>query len=118
MKAIAAHAGFLDEQYKDLKAEITAVTRKLPSHENLISIRGIGEIWASVLLFSIVDIGKFRRSGNLAAFFRMTPSVSHSNDSPRVWRITKRGSKIILRWFVHTHCHALQRLSARLAQAH
>ena len=94
LEAIAAHVAFLNEQEKKLKVEIAAAAKTLPGYENLISIKGIGEIGAAVLLSNIVDIGNFKKSGHLAAFLGMTPSVSQSNDSLRFGRITKRGSKI------------------------
>ena len=49
----------------ELKAEIAAAAKTLPGYENLISIKGIGEIGAVVLLSSIVDIGSFTKSGTL-----------------------------------------------------
>ena len=94
LKAIAAQVALFNEQDKELKAEIAAATKTLPGYENLISIKGIGEIGAAVLLSSIIDIGSFAKSGHLATFLGMTLGVSQSNDSLRFGRTTKRGSKI------------------------
>ena len=93
LKALAAQVAFFTEQDKELKAEIAAAAKTFPGYENLISIKGIGEIGVAVLL-SNVNIGNFAKSGHLAAFLGMTPGVSQSNDSLRFGRISKRGSKI------------------------
>ena len=99
--SIAAHVAVLNEQEKKLKAEIVAAAKTLPGHENLVSIKGIGEIRATVLLITIVIIGNFAKRGHLAAFLGMTPGVSQSNDSLRIGRITRRGSKIARTTLVH-----------------
>ena len=94
LESIAAHVAVLNEQEKKLKAGIVAAAKTLPGHENLVSIKDIGEIRATVLLSTIVNIGNFAKSGHLAAFLGMTPGVSQSNDSLCIGRITRRGSKI------------------------
>ena len=65
LKAIAARVVLFTEQDKELKAEIAVAAKTLPGYENLISIKGIGEIGAALLSSSIVDIGNFAKSGSL-----------------------------------------------------
>lgn len=94
LKVIAAQLDMIRENEKELRAEITAVAKTLPGYKNLISIKGIGPLSAAIFLVTIGDIRNFAKAGNLAAFLGITPRVSQSNDSQRVGRITKRGSKI------------------------
>ena len=50
--------------------------RKLPGHENLRSIKGIGDLGATILLSVIGDIGNFSHPGKLAAYFGIVPRVA------------------------------------------
>lgn len=67
---------------------------KLPGHKNLKSIKGIGNLGASILLSVIGDVNDFASPGKLAAYFGIVPRVSNSNETERSGRITKRGSKL------------------------
>ena len=94
LKAIAAHMEVNRAHVKELEAEIVAVAKTLPGFDGLHSIKGIGALSAAVILVTVGDIKDFRRPGNLASYFGITPRVDQSNDSRRVGRITKHGSKI------------------------
>ncbi|NBB81505.1 MAG: IS110 family transposase [Verrucomicrobia bacterium] len=94
LEVIAAQLDAIRVSDLRLKKEITAVAKTLPGYENLVSIKGIGPLSAAIFLCTIGDIEEFAKSGNLAAYFGITPRVSQSNDSQRVGRITKRGNKI------------------------
>jgi transposase len=77
----------LDEQVKDAGT-------KLKGHENLTSIKGIGDKSATVLLSVIGNIKDFADADKLASYFGIVPRVSSSNETEHHGRITKRGSKI------------------------
>lgn len=77
-----------------LEKEITSFAQTLPGFKNLMSIKGIGALSASILLSTIGEISDFEKTGNLAAYLGIVPRVSQSNDQHLVGRITKRGSKI------------------------
>ena len=94
LEAISDQLEVIREHVKRMEAIIVGVAKTLPGFENLISIKGIGALSAAVLLTTVGDIKDFRRPGHLAAYFGITPRVSQSNDSRRVGRITKHGSKI------------------------
>ena len=94
LEAMAIQLEAIRKSLKVPDVEIAALAETLPGYENLVSIKGIGEIEAAVLLSTIVNIENFTKSGHLAAFPGMTPGVSQSNDSLRVVRITRRGSEI------------------------
>lgn len=84
----------LRKSLSKLEKEITSFAKTLPGFKNLISIKGIGDLSAAILLATIGDISDFAKTGNLAAYLGIVPRVSQSNDQHLVGRITKRGSKI------------------------
>ncbi len=94
IEVIAGRLESLKQSCVRLEKEITAFAKTLPGYENLVSIKGIGSQSAAVFLCTIGDIEDFAKTGNLAACFGIVPKVSNSNDTQRVGRITKRGSKI------------------------
>jgi transposase len=60
----------------------------------LVSIKGIGEKSASILLAAIGDVNDFEDEAKLAAYFGIVPRVRNSNEDERSGRITKRGAKL------------------------
>jgi len=89
------------EQIKSLKKSIARLdglineqALKLEGYDNVISIKGIGEKSAAILLSVIGDVNEFANENKLAAYFGLVPRVSNSNETERSGRITKRGSKI------------------------
>ena len=92
LEVIATHLDFIRKSDRRLQVKIAAVAKTLPGYENLISIKGIESLSAAIFLVTIGDIRNFGKPGNLAAYFGITPRVN--NDSRRVRRITKHGSKI------------------------
>lgn len=67
---------------------------KMPGWQNLTSIKGIGDVGASILLSTIGNIADFADEGKLAAYFGIVPRVSNSNETEHSGRITKRGAKL------------------------
>ena len=84
----------LNQSIAELEKAISEQGPKLPGYENLKSIKGIGDVGASVLLSVIGDIGDFEDEGKLAAYFGIVPRISNSNETQHSGRITKRGSKL------------------------
>lgn len=84
----------LNESIKKLEGLLRDQGPKLPGWENLTSIKGIGEIGASVLLSTIGHIEDFADEGKLAAYFGIVPRVSNSNQREHSGRITKQGCKL------------------------
>jgi len=67
---------------------------KLPGWQNLTSIKGIGEVGASILLSTIGNIQDFEDEGKLAAYFGIVPRVHNSNGTEHSGHITKQGNKL------------------------
>jgi transposase len=84
----------LNASIKKLEELLRDQGPKLPGWANLISIKGIGETGASILLSTIGNIQDFADEGKLAAYFGIVPRVSNSNETERSGRITKRGCKM------------------------
>ena len=91
--AIEKQLNAILEHRKELDAEIEATAKTLRGYENLVSIKGVSMLSATTFLITIGDIRDFRKPGNLAAYFGITPRVSQSNDTQHVGRITKRGNR-------------------------
>jgi len=84
----------LNRSIEKLEQTITDRGQKLKGHRNLTSIKGIGNLGASILLSVIGDIDDFADEGKLAAYFGIVPRVQNSNETERSGRITKRGTKL------------------------
>jgi transposase len=84
----------LNQSIGKLEQTIRDRGQKLKGHRNLTSIKGIGNLGASILLSVIGDIGDFADEGKLAAYFGIVPRVQNSNQTERSGRITKRGTKL------------------------
>ena len=78
----------------ELETTIKAEGSNLPGHKNLRSIKGIGDLGATILLSVIGDIEDFAHPGKLAAYFGIVPRVRNSNETEHSGRITKRGAKL------------------------
>lgn len=84
----------LTESIKRLEAAIREAGANQPGHSNLKSIKGIGDVSASILLSVIGDVNDFENEGKLASYLGIVPRVQNSNDTEHHGRITKRGNKL------------------------
>lgn len=94
LEVIVTQIRSLNEGIKKLDKELEDRGSKLPGHENITSIKGIGKKSGSILLSVIGDINDFENEKKLAAYFGIVPRVSNSNETEWQGRITKRGSKL------------------------
>jgi transposase len=94
LEVLAEQIRSLTRSIKKLDDRISQEGKKLDGHENLTSIKGIGERSAAVLLSVIGDVNDFADEKKLAAYFGIVPRVSDSNGKIYHGRITKNGSKI------------------------
>lgn len=74
--------------------ELTGRGKDLDGHQEITSIKGIGDKSGTILLSVIGDINDFEDEKKLAAYFGIVPRVSNSNETYHQGRITKRGSKL------------------------
>jgi len=94
LQVLADQIRSLNDSIKHLDGELTDRGQKLPGHENLTSIKGIGDKSATILLSVIGNVKDFENEHKLAAYFGIVPRVSNSNETQHHGRITKRGSKL------------------------
>lgn len=84
----------LTRSIKRLDADIAEYGKSLKGHENLSSIKGIGEKSAAILLSVIGKVKDFANEDKLASYFGIVPRVKDSNETVRHGRITKHGSTL------------------------
>jgi transposase len=94
VRALTAQIRSLNQTISELEKTIKAEGEKLPGHKNLKSIKGIGDMSATILLSIIGDIDDFESEGKLASYFGIVPRVRKSNETEHTGRITKRGTKL------------------------
>jgi transposase len=94
LRVIVGQIRALNQSVAELDKMIKAEGPKLPGYKNLRSIKGIGDLGATILLSVIGDIDDFAHPGKLAAYFGIVPRVRNSNEVERSGRITKRGTKL------------------------
>lgn len=78
----------------ELEELIEEAGEDLPGYKNLISIKGIGALSATVLLTTIGAVSDFADENKLAAYVGLVPRVQNSNETERSGRITKHGNKL------------------------
>jgi transposase len=94
LRVIVGQIRALNQSVAELEKTIKTEGPKLAGHQNLRSIKGIGDLGATILLSVIGDIEDFAHPGKLAAYFGIVPRVRNSNETERSGRITKRGAKL------------------------
>ncbi len=94
LRVIVGRIRGLRESIAQLDKTIKSEGSKLEGHANLKSIKGIGDLEATILLSVIGDVRNFEHVGKLAAYFGIVPRVNNSNETEHSGRITKRGTKL------------------------
>jgi transposase len=92
-RVFVAQIRSLSGSIAELEELIEEEGSKLAGHENLMSIKGIGPVSATVLLRTIGNIEDFADPGKLAAYLGLVPRVANSNETEHCGRIPKQGNK-------------------------
>ena len=92
---------YLDEEIEILEREIFNYAYRNHKHEMeiLMSVPGIGELSAAILIAEIGNFSDFSSGDKLASWLGIVPNVYQSADKYHNGRITKRGSKVA-RWIL------------------
>jgi len=100
----------LDDEIEVLEKEIFNYAYSNYSHEMgiLMSVPGIGELSASILIGEIGNFKDFSSGNKLASWLGIVPNVYQSADKFYNGRITKRGSKVA-RWILTQIANAAAR---------
>lgn len=90
----------IQTQLKALKESINRIeramldkARQMKGFESLVSIKGIGERSAALLLAVIGEVEDFDSPDKLASYFGIVPQVRNSSETIKHGRITKLGSR-------------------------
>jgi transposase len=94
LEVIVEQIRSLNKSIDRLDKEICEKGKELQGFENLVSIKGVGEKSAAILLSSIGDINNFESVKKLDAYFGLVPRLSQSNEKEHYGRITKKGNKL------------------------
>jgi len=94
LKIIVEQIRSLNSAVDEIDKELTQRGKKVNGHKNLTSIKGIGDLSATILLNTIGNVNDFPDDKKLAAYFGIVPRVSVSNQTSQYGRITKMGNKI------------------------
>lgn len=94
LKIIVEQIRSLNKVVDEINLELTNRGKKVDGHKNLTSIKGIGDLSATILLNAIGNVKDFPDDKKLAAYFGIVPRVSVSNETSQYGKITKMGNKI------------------------
>ena len=94
LRVIIGEIKNLNRSIDEINKELVDRGKKLSGHKNLTSIKGIGDISATILLSAIGDVDDFGDDKKLAAYLGIVPRVYVSNETSQYGRITKMGNKI------------------------
>jgi len=91
LKLLIEQISFIENQVKDVEAEISELVEKI--NTPIISIPGIGNVTAAVILGEIGDINRFDNPSKLVAYAGLDATVSQSGEYEcSNNRMSKRGS--------------------------
>lgn len=85
----------LTKSVKEIEEKIKESGQNLKGHKNLISIKGIGDLSAAIILNGVGDIKDFEDSKKLCAYVGLVPTVRDTGNTTRHGHITRRGNKIL-----------------------
>jgi len=85
----------LDERIAAFDAEFAVEAKRDEAARRLTSIAGIGALNATALIAAVGDAETFARGRNLAAWLGLVPRQATTGGKPRLFGITKRGSKYL-----------------------
>lgn len=104
----------LDQRCKHLDRELKRLHEHDPIIERLLKIPGVGDLTATALRASVVDIQRFPSGRHFASYLGLTSREHSSGEHRRLGRITKQGDPYIRTLLIHGARAVL--LAARSAQ--
>ena len=106
--------GTLEQRCKQLDRELKHLHEHDPVIERLLEIPGIGDLTATALRASVVDIQRFPSGRHFASYLGLTAREHSSGERRRLGRITKQGDPYLRTLLIHGARSVL--LAARCAQ--
>jgi transposase len=91
---------FYEESVRCEDTWVKAVAKKSPQAQMLMTIPGIGELTALLIVAELGTVKRFRNAGQVASYVGLVPKVSSSAERYSTGRLTKEGSPL-LRWILN-----------------
>jgi transposase len=91
----------LDQQVKELEAQIKAWHQGSELSRKLEKIPGIGALAASALVASIADARSFKNGRQVAAWLGLVPKQDSSGGKPKLLGMSKRGDTYLRTLLIH-----------------
>ena len=101
----------LDERIAAFDVEFAVEAKRDEAARRLTSIPGVGALNATALVAAVSDAETFARGRNLAAWLALVPRQATTGGKPRLFGITKRGSKYLRKMLIQGARAALPTLS-------
>lgn len=79
------------DQIRAYDRQLRAVARGDETVSRLMTVPGVGHLTALAFYSTVEDPSRFKRSGDIGAYFGLTPRVHQSGEVDRTGRITKTG---------------------------
>jgi len=90
-----------------VEAAIAVAFKDDPGYQALLTIQGIGPVFASVFVAEIGDVRRFATPHALASWAGLTPRHYESDNKARRGHVTKQGSRL-LRWAATEACQRIR----------
>ncbi|WP_419658271.1 transposase, IS116/IS110/IS902 family [Desulfosarcina variabilis str. Montpellier] len=96
---------FLDNQIKEIEAEIEGIVEIDNAYQNLLTITGIGRILATTIMLEVGDIHRFKNVGNYSSYCRCVKAQSTSNGKKKGNNNRKNGNRYLAWAYVEAANH-------------
>lgn len=98
----------LVDQIELLEQEVKANARLKPAFQSLLTVTGIGTLWALTILLETGDIGRFARVGQFASYCRCVDSQRLSNGKKKGTGNVKNGNRYLAWAFIEAANFAIR----------
>jgi transposase len=102
------HMKALDQQVKELEAQIKQWHQGSELSRKLEKIPGVGPLTASALVASIADARSFKSGRQVAAWLGLVPKQDSSGGKPKLLGMSKRGDAYLRTLLIHGARSAIQ----------
>ena len=79
---------------KKFDREITAVTRRIPACQHLMTVPGVGPVTAHAYAATVDNPARFKRSTGVSAYLGLTPRRYQSGEVDRAGAVSKCGDRL------------------------
>src|SRR5207245_10733871 len=100
VQAKLAELDRLEEQLREVGAELLAAYHACPAAQRLDAIRGVGVVAAVSIVARVGPVERFRNAEHLIAFAGLAPGVQESNQTRRDGRIGGGGKDCHVRHYL------------------